>query len=87
MSCAHLPCAFGECHHHVQIHRAKRLLRAGLLDGGAQAAVGDVDAAVQLRQELNGVAHWVFQVRMLGQRPARGGQYSRYRWLVEQAIE
>ncbi|MCY1179403.1 hypothetical protein D9M73_198020 [compost metagenome] len=68
--CAHLPCAFGKGHDHVQVHRAERLFRACLFDGGAQATVGDVDTAVQLRQKLRRVADGVFKVRVLGQWPA-----------------
>jgi hypothetical protein len=68
--CAHLPCTFGERHHHVQVHRAKGLFRAGFLDSGAQAAVGDVDATIQLRQKYRRVADRVFQMGMLGQWPA-----------------
>ena len=70
MTGAHFPRPFGEGHHHVQVHRAKRLFRARLLDGGAQAAIGDVDATVQLREEHGRVADRVFKVGMFGQRPA-----------------
>ncbi|MCY1180549.1 hypothetical protein D9M73_210010 [compost metagenome] len=84
---AHLPGAFAEGDDHVQVDCAKGRLRSGLLDGGAQAAEGDVDAACQLWEEHRRVTHRVFQVWVFGQWATGWGQYAADGGLVEQPIK
>ncbi|MNI88181.1 hypothetical protein D3C73_1454530 [compost metagenome] len=70
MPCAHFSRAFGEGHHHVQVDGAEGLFGTGLLDGCAQAAVGDIHPSAELWQEYCRLADRIFKVGMFGQWPA-----------------
>ncbi|MNY38039.1 hypothetical protein D3C86_1726350 [compost metagenome] len=84
---AHFPGALGEGQDQLQVHRAEGLLGAGLADGGAEAAEGGIDPAVQLRQQLGQWPDGIPQVRMLGQGTAGRGLNLRHGGFVEQAVE